>query len=145
MARPLISFLKTATFNLGRVTTPALLEQWNVNIIATEADEKTWERSPDRVSEGFTYDCLNACFALGDDTRCHLGEITQPVLIQTGASDPIMQLANDAPSAVSNFTRLSASNDKASRVYAGNHDLLNDRNSRKRLLADALVWMNKHR
>jgi alpha-beta hydrolase superfamily lysophospholipase len=97
--------------------------------------------SPDRVCAGFTYASLNACFAMGADTKAHLRNVRCPVLIQFGSKDPL--LPNKNRESANQFASMLGSHSKAVHWYCGSHDMLNDRNTRPELLSDVNKWFHR--
>lgn len=136
---PIIGFSEILSFNRARFTTPAGLKKMNVSIMTNCRDEKAWEMSPDRVCKGFTYGFLNACFAMGSDTKRHLGNVHCPLLIQFGNEDPLLPDKNGK--SANRFVSILGSQSKTVHWYRGSHDMLNDRNTRPDLLSDVNQWL----
>ena len=132
--------------NTWRGTTPGLLALKKLTIMDNPLDEAAWERSPDRVCAGFTFQSIRSCYALGADTGHRLAGIHQPVLIQYGPDDPLFTLTSSPQDSPRQFQSMLGSTDKhRTWIPQGHHDMLNDRSTRRTLLAQVDAWLQNHR
>lgn len=143
-ARPVVATAQMVTLNAARVTGPAALELGRNKLMSTEADEKLWEMSPDRLCKGFSYRYLSACFNAGHHVRNLPPKFTAPVLVQYGRSDKLFDLSRRTPE---EFLEAFASRDKEVWPHPdpqANHDLINDRVMREVTLAKTASWLDPH-
>jgi len=146
ISRPLLAAGEVLTLNQSRFTTPAVLALKKQAIMINEADEAAWERSSDRVCQGFTFKCASACYALGADVAREMSGLRQPILVQYGKQDPVFELAADPQKSPCRFVSMIGSHDKEVQwIDPGRHDMLNDRTTRQKLLARVDSWLRAHR
>lgn len=143
-ARPLLAAAQILTLNQMRITGPAALELGGAFLMSNMADEKRWERSPDRLCEGFTCRYLSACFNVGQHARHVPKTVRAPVLIQYGKSDGLFKLSQRS---VEQFHAAFSSPSKELWRHPddnASHDLVNDRLMQARTLQKTAAWLDAH-